>query len=78
MKVLMCDCCKKILPEKDIKYVGLEDRRIEVCKECEGKVRELKENFSKLDEALHEKYMEERKNFLNKLKEIGLEIWEEV
>lgn len=72
MEAYLCDCCKKVISRDEVKRIGLEFRRIEVCEECEVKVNEVKQNYEKQYNELEEKANELRKKFKSKLDELGL------
>lgn len=73
MQVLVCDACKKILEEKEAKWIGDFKRGYDLCEECKEKFNIIKDEYYKEDEELEKQRKELYDKYIEKLKEIGID-----
>lgn len=67
MKITICDRCKKILENEEIIKVYLHNRILEVCKECDFIIKDIKKEYEDKMTKLDNKYHKLAKEFDNKI-----------
>lgn len=54
MNARLCDTCKKVLPENDIKYCGIFMQRFELCEECNKTAQMIKAEYETKEDELQQ------------------------
>ena len=73
MRAIICDGCKKLINEKEVEYVSIKYKRIELCQECRQKAITINKWEEEQYNKLQEDYKKLQEEYTNKLKEIGIE-----
>ena len=73
MNAKLCDACKKVISEKEIKRSPCYTRYFELCEDCKEKFDFIKNVYEKADQKLEEKHKQLNQKFENKLKEMGID-----
>lgn len=69
----ICDACKKILKEKEIRKAYSWDRYYELCEECKIKFDKIHKQYTKDREALINKVNALEDDYMDKLKGMGID-----
>lgn len=74
MNAKICDGCKKVIPENNIKYLGLFLQRFELCEECNKKAQAIKSEYEVKEKTLEQSHELLVKTIKDKIKEVGIEV----
>ena len=73
MNAKLCDACKKVISEKDIKKAPCYFRYFELCEDCKAKFDFIKDVYEKSEQKLEEKHKHLKEKFEKELKEMGID-----
>lgn len=72
MKAIICDACKKVLEEKEIKRLSFYWTYYELCEECYLKANKIKKYVEKENEEINKIQNALNKKVKDMLEEIGI------
>lgn len=73
MNAKLCDACKKVISEKEIKRGSLDYRFVELCEDCKAKFDEIENKYNIKFQELDKQHKDLRENFKNELEQIGID-----